>query len=367
MSEYADAGVDYAKIAPFKREMVGVARATRDFPLKYGVCVEPHAHGARYEYLKSTSHCWVTTEEGLGNKNWIAEEMRRMNPQGPSYYDFIAQDTVLMAANDCAAHGAQPVVYLSHVAAGSNEWFSDEQRAQDFARGTHELCERISMALGGGESSVLRYLVNALHPVTNAPVMSGSVTGIVVPAGRFVSGAHIKAGDVILGAPSSGIHANGISLIIRRAAALSDHFQTRLSNGRTLGEEVLIPTRSYVELVQALLSAGVKVHAFQPITGSGLSKIAAAKWTFRYRIHTWPEFPMIFQFIQELGVPLGDMLTMFNCGIGYVAILPRSEVSRAITAAQEAGYDLIEIGLVEEGVRSVFFQPEGMTLPSPEE
>src|SRR3989344_1870319 len=366
-SEYAQAGVDYEKIGPFKRAMVDVGKRTLRFPNRRYVFAASNAHGATFEYRGNHPHIWCNVQEELGNKNWIAEWMYQFAGTGRTYYENIGVDAALMAVNDVIAQGAMPVVYTDEVAAGDSEWFEDEKRAQALADGFYRVCKEVGMALPAGESPSLRYLVKAEPPVCSAPSLSGCVTGIIVPRTRFISGKGLRAEDSIIGVTSSGLHANGASLVIKRALAMPDKFLTRLPNDNSLGEEALIPTRSYVALVEALLDAGVRVRAFLPGTGGGVAKVAFDKRPFTYRIHSWVGVPIIFQLMLEIGVPIKDCLTTFNWGIGYYIFVSKSEASRTIEIGTKAGYEMMEVGRVEKGDREVIFEPEGITLPPPGE
>jgi len=367
-SEYAAAGVDYTKIEPFKMAMVRAGKRTLGFPNRRGVYVDAEsvgAHGAVYEYRGGQSHLWCMTQEGLGNKNWIAEWMYQHAGTGRTYYEGIGIDSALMAANDVICQGALPVIFTDEVAAGDSEWFMDEKRSADLAESFYRACEMCGMALPAGESPALRYLVKAEPPVRSAPSLSGCVTGIVAPRERMVTGETLAIGDRIIGAPSSGLHANGISLVIKRALALKDQFLHLLPNGRTLGEEALIPTRSYVRLVEALQGAGIEIHALLGGTGGGISKIAYAKKPFTYRVKKWvDEVPPLFRFMLENGVSLKDCVTTFNWGIGFYIFVPENEAGRTIETGKNAGYDLIDLGQVEAGERGVIFEPEKLTLPA---
>lgn len=366
-SEYAQAGVDYSKIEPFKMAMVQAGKKTLNFPNKREVYIEEAslgAHGVVFQYRGTKPHLWCKTQEGLGNKNWIAEWMYQHAGTGRTYYEGIGIDTALMAANDVICQGALPVIYTDEVAAGDSEWFMDEKRSQDLAESFLEACKICGMALPAGESPALRYLIKAEPPVRSAPCLSGCVTGIIAPADRRITGEKLRAGDHIIGATSSGIHSNGISLVIKRALILKDKFLHRLPNGKTLGEEALIPTRSYVALVEALLEKNVEVHSLLAGTGGGISKIAYAKRPFTYRIKKWvEEIPPLFLFMRELGVSREDCLTTFNWGIGFYIFVPEKEVDRTIQTGREAGYQLLDLGHLEEGKRCVIFEPEKITLP----
>ena len=365
-SENAQAGVDYAKIEPFKMAMVRAGKRTLAFPNRRGVYVDAEsvgAHGAVFEYRGAEPHVWCMTQEGLGNKNWIAEWMYQHAGTGRTYYEGIGIDTALMAANDVICQGALPVVYTDEVAAGDSEWFTDERRSQDLAESFYRACEMCGMALPAGESPALRYLVKAEPPVRSAPSLSGCVTGLIAPPTKMITGEKIAAGDRIIGAPSSGLHANGISLVIKRGLALKDQFLTLLANGKTLGEEALIPTRSYVGLVEALQEKGIEIHSLLGGTGGGISKIAYAKKPFTYRVKRWvEEIPPLFLFMRQAGVSLEDCVTTFNWGIGFYIYVPENEVERTLQTGREAGYDLLELGQVEPGERRVIFEPEKLTL-----
>jgi phosphoribosylformylglycinamidine cyclo-ligase len=367
-SEYARAGVDYTKIEPFKMAMVSAGKRTLEFPNKRGVYIEAGslgAHGVVFRYRGVKTHSWCMTQEGLGNKNWIAEWMYQHAGSGRTYYEGIGIDTALMAANDVICQGALPVIYTDEVAAGDSEWFMDERRSHDLAESFYQACEMCGMALPAGESPALRYLVKAEPPVRSAPSLSGCVTGIIAPRDRMVTEEKLSAGDRIIGATSSGLHANGISLVIKRALALKDKFLHRLPNGKTLGEEALIPTRSYVRLVEALQEKNIEIHSLLGGTGGGISKIAYAKRPFTYRVKKWvDEIPPLFRFMLEVGVSLKDCLTTFNWGIGFYIFVPEEEVDRTIKTGEKAGYDLLLLGQVEEGERCVIFEPERITLPA---
>lgn len=370
-SEYAKSGVDYGIMEPFKQAMISAGKKTVSFPNRREVYISEdvmHSHGAVYEYRGSFPHIWCKTQEGLGNKNWIAEWMYENEGTGKTYYDAIAKDTALMAANDCIAQGALPVVFTDHIDASSSEWFADEKRNQDLARGFYEICEETGMALPAGESAPLKYLLKPEAPVKAAPSLSGSVTGIIAPKNRLITGKNLQAGDVIIGVESSGIHSNGISLVIKKAMELPDKFLTKLPSGNNLGEAILKPTCSYVNLIEKLLEAQVEIHALLPGTGDGVGKLAFDKRNFSYRIHSWiKNIPEEFLFFKELGVSLQDCLKTFNWGVGYYLFVPQAATEQVLKLGEDAGYALQIIGQVEEGKRQVIFEPENIILAPPGE
>src|SRR3989338_7182091 len=158
-SAYANAGVDYTKMEPFKMAMIEAGKKTLSFPNKRGGYIHEdatHAHGAVFEYRGKEQHIWCKTQEDLGNKNWIAEWMYEKT--GKTYYDAIAIDTALIVVNDVIAQGAMPVVFTDQLEASGSAWYGDEKRANDFATGLLEICEEVGMALPAGESASVTYL-----------------------------------------------------------------------------------------------------------------------------------------------------------------------------------------------------------------
>ncbi len=368
-SEYAKSGVDYTVMEPFKMAMIEAGKKTLKFPNKRGVFINEdatHAHGAVFEYRGNQPHIWCQTQEDLGNKNWIAEWMYERT--GKSYYDSIAIDTALIVVNDVIAQGAMPVVFTDQLEASDSSWYGDERRAKDFANGFLQICEEVGMALPAGESASCTYLINPKAPVKQIATLSGSVTGIVAPKEKLITGRNLQAGDHIIAVASSGLHANGISLVIKKSMELPEQFLTKLPNGKTIGEEALIPTRSYVALIETLLENNIQIHALLPGTGDGVGKLAFDKRPFTYRINSWLKVPPLMEYFnQAMGIDLQNCLKTFNWGAGYYIFTPEEEVDKIITLGTKAGYTLADVGIVEDGKRQTIFEPNNITLTPPGE
>lgn len=361
-SEYARMGVDYRGMAEFKEDMAYVRRVTAGFALcDHNVYVSEDGDP---EYLGHPAPIrWRQFPEGLGTKNFAADWMDEHEPDRPqSRYHGIAIDTVRMATTDANARGYRPVTYADHIAAPNSAWFQNQRRNKGIVSGFCEACREDGVALVGGESAALPLLG------MRTAGFSGTVLGFIPYGQRPITGRKLAAGDVIIGAPSSGPHANGSTLLLNRAATLPDNLLTALPNGHSLGEDFLVPTRSYVRLGEALLDMGVDVHAFQPVTGGGVGKIAVNPSPFTYRIHSWPVVPVIFQYMREIGVTLLDCLTTFNWGVGFCILVAGSpnEIDRVLAIGRNTGHVLTVIGRVEEGERKVIFEPEGgIEIPPP--
>lgn len=376
LSEYAQGGVNYKLIEPFKAAVIKVAKKTVEFPNRRRVHVDTdlmHAHGGVFEYFGGQRHAWCKTHEGLGNKSWIADLMYAKHPEGRTYHDVVAYDTVMMAANDCLAQGALPVILTDEVAASDSDWFADQKRAREFGDGLFEACRDAGMALVAGESPVYKYLINPRPPVRSVAVFSANVTGLIAPIDRKITGAHLRPGDIIMAAASSGIHANGVSGVIQRVMGnadagidpLPDGFDTKLPSGMTIGEAVHIKTLCYVPLIEDMLEAGVDIHALLPGTGSGVAKLGFDA-RFRYRIHSWLPVHELFLKMQDLGMKLTDCLETFNWGAGYYIFVPRLHVNGVLDSTARTGFTVREVGIVEEGKCCTIFGPANdLVLPPP--
>lgn len=366
-SEYAKSGVDYTVMEPFKMAMIAAGKKTLKFPNKRGVYINEdatHAHGAVFEYRGSDEHIWCQTQEDLGNKNWIAEWMYQNT--GKTYYDSIAIDTALIVVNDVIAQGAMPVVFTDQLEASESAWYGDEKRAKDFANGLLKICEEVGMALPAGESASCTYIVNPKSPVKQIATLSGSCTGIVAPKQNLITGKNLTAGDHIIAVASSGLHANGISLVIKKAMELPEQFLSKIPIGSTIGEQALIPTRSYVKLIETLQQNNIAIHNLLPGTGDGVGKIAFDHRPFTYRIHSWLKVPPLMEYFRDvLKVPLQDCLKTFNWGAGYYIYAPADQVDAILKIGKQAGYELADVGIVEAGKRQTIFEPENITLMPP--
>ena len=364
--EYAAAGVDYGKIDPFKAAMREIGKRMRGHALYRRDSVVHEDGSFEYERASTVPHRWVQITEGLGNKNWIAEWMYQTTGD-PRHFAGIGIDTAMAAVVDLLRQGALPVAYTAEVAAGDSEWFTDEARRAVIVESFADACRLGGMALVGGESPSLRYLIKAEPPVKSAPVFSGCAVGLIAPLWNTIRRQEeLDPPAEIIGIPASGLHANGISLVIKRALALPDQFLHVLPNGHTLGEEALVPTASYVALFEALFEAKIEILAAVPATGDGVAKLLRAPNSFTYHIWDWPDVPPIFQLMREIDVPLEECLRTFNWGIGLYIFINAAVVDLVLAAGKRAGYAPIHLGSVIEGERRIIFGPEQGLVLRPE-
>lgn len=355
---YSSSGVDYSKIDPLKKLAQKFAKSTSENS-KIKIIEESRGESAFVWEEQDSYRAFVL--EDLGTKNLIADELRGIT--GKTYYDSLAQDTVAMIVNDLIVVGARPQVVNAYFAAGSSDWFADEKRAKDLTEGWAKACTLAGAVWGGGESPSLAGII---YP--QAAELAGSAVGIIKPKNRLTLGDKIKSGDSILLIESSGIHSNGLTLARSIAEKLSDGYSTKLPDGSSFGETLLIPTHIYVNLVKDLFEQGLDIHYMINITGHGWRKLMRANREFTYLITQIPPIPPIFQFIQEnSGSSDSDMYATFNMGAGFAIFLPEDQVEKAQLISQKHNLKSWKAGYIEDGERKVIIQPkniifEGKTL-----
>ncbi len=267
--------------------------------------------------------CIAITTDGVGSKILVAEALGK--------FDTIGIDCVAMNVNDLLAIGAEPIAMVDYIAAKK----PDEKVLQEIGKGLNEGCKIANISLVGGETATLPDLVKGYD-------LSGTAIGIVKKS-KIITGEKISENDVILGLPSTGIHCNGLTLarkiIEKHGLSYNDEFE----GGKTIGLELLTPTKIYVELLK-VFNMDVDIHGLAHITGGGVLNLKRLK-KMKYCI-TNPFPPQkIFKFLQELGnVDDDEMYRTFNMGMGFAIILPKDDAKkiRGIVNGKIVGY-------VEEG------------------
>ncbi len=262
------------------------------------------------------------TTDGVGSKILVAKALNK--------FDTVGIDCVAMNVNDLIAIGAEPVAMVDYIAIEE----PDEKVMEEIAKGLEEGCRIANVTLLGGETATLPEIVNGFD-------LAGTAIG-VVKKDEIITGSEIVEGDVILALPSSGIHSNGLTLARKVIEASGYSYTDEFEGGKSIGEELLTPTRIYTEVLDVVRSC--EVHGLAHITGSGLLKLKRLK-RMKYIIDKPLKPQRIFRFIQELGnVDEDEMYRTFNMGMGFMIILPEEEVGRAKKLVECA-----EVGRVEEG------------------
>jgi phosphoribosylamine--glycine ligase/phosphoribosylformylglycinamidine cyclo-ligase len=263
----------------------------------------------------------VASTDGVGTKTVVAEAM--------GSYDTVGHDIVNHCVNDILVQGARPLLFLDYVAAAK----LDPGCVARVVAGCAEACRSVGCVLIGGETAEMPGVYRSA-----AFDLVGTMIGWVDRDG-IVDGSRVRAGDVCLGLPSSGLHTNGFSLA-RRVFA-DARWETVLPElGRPLGEVLLTPHRAYLGELEALWDAGVQVKAMAHITGGGfeanLPRVLPAGVGARLDRSAWDVLP-IFQVIQAKGgISEAEMYRVFNMGIGMVLVVSPEQVDEALSSVPDA-------------------------------
>ncbi|MEW6541146.1 MAG: phosphoribosylformylglycinamidine cyclo-ligase [Bacillota bacterium] len=335
---YAEAGVD---IAAANRAVELMRQAVRR-TFRPGVLTDIGGFGGLFalDTEKYREPVLVSGTDGVGTKLRVAFMADR--------HDTVGIDLVAMCVNDILVHGAEPLFFLDYLAVGRLE----PEKVAAIIEGVSWGCRKAGCALIGGETAEM--------PGFYAPDeydLAGFAVG-VVERSRVISGADIRAGDILIGCASAGLHSNGYSLARRVLFDLANYEIDNYlpSLGRTVGEELLVPTRIYVRPVLSVLKR-FKVRGMAHITGGGLleniPRILPRGVAVRLRRRAWP-VPGIFNLIQELGrVEESEMYRTFNMGIGFVLVVPPAEADQVIAALREHREPAFLIGEVVRGQNEV--------------
>jgi len=354
---YSQTGVNYKSLDPLKILAQIKAKATAKNLNRFGMSEIDESRGESAYVWKIEDNIYKAfVIEGLGTKNLIADEVRKIT--GKTYYDSIGKDTVAAIVNDLIVVGADPQVINAYFAVGDADWFLDEERSKDLVEGFAKACDEAGAVWGGGETPALKGIIN---PETID--LGGSAIGVIKGEERLVLGDKLQAGDVIILIESSGIHTNGATLARAIADKLQDGYLTKLSDGKTFGESLLTPEHIYANLVRDVFEADVFPHYMVHITGHGWRKLMRAKKNFTYVINQLPDQLPIFKFIQEKsGNNDKEMYETFNMGAGFALFTNAKDAEKIIEIARENNLKAWNAGIVETGEKQVIINPKNITF-----
>lgn len=301
------------------------------------------------------SSLMASVVEGLGTKNLVADEMRKITNK--TYYNIIGHDTVATIINDLITVGAKPRVVHAYWAIEDNNWLQDKKRMKDFVTGWRDACKLSVATWGGGETPTLKGIVEK-----DTVDLGGAAIGVIEPKERLISDTKLKTEDRILFLKSNGINCNGISLARAVAKKLKNGYVTKMSSGQLYGEAILTRTNIYVKLIQDLLSAKIDIHYISNITGHGLRKIMRARGNFTYIIENLFEPQEVFNFIQrQAGLSDYEMYEILNMGQDYAIFMPKKHIKKAREIIAKNNFKSLDAGCVKRGDRQVIIKPKKIT------
>jgi phosphoribosylformylglycinamidine cyclo-ligase len=333
---YADAGVDIAAGNRLVDLIKPLVRATA----RPGTDAELGGFGGLFDLARAgfKDPVLVAATDGVGTKVKIAIETGR--------HDTIGIDLVAMSVNDLVVQGAEPLFFLDYFACGRLE---PETGARIIA-GVAEGCRQARCALIGGETAEM--------PGVYAPGdydLAGFAVG-AAERGALLPRRDIVAGDNVLGLASSGVHANGFSLVrkIVEEKGLRWADPAPFDTARSLGEALLTPTNIYVDACLGAIRATDAVKALAHITGGGFTenipRVLPPGLGVRIDLTTVPVLPVFRWLAAAGGVAEAEMLRTFNCGIGMIVIVGQDHADAVTTAFADGGEQVMPLGTVVEAV-----------------
>ena len=282
----------------------------------------------------------VSGTDGVGTKLKLAFLMDK--------HDTVGIDCVAMCVNDIICSGARPLFFLDYIACGKNV----PEKIAAIVSGVAEGCVQAGCALVGGETAEMP----GFYPVDEYDLAGFSVGA--VNKEDIIDNKTMKAGDVMLALPSSGVHSNGFSLVRRVFDVENADIQSPVASlgGKSVGETLLTPTKIYVKPVMALLSK-VAVKGISHITGGGFYENIprsipdglGAKIE-KSAVRVLPIFDLI---AKKGGIPERDMFNTFNMGVGMSVVVDKNDVDTALAVLREHGEDAYVLGEIVESDEKV--------------
>ncbi|MBW1649843.1 MAG: phosphoribosylformylglycinamidine cyclo-ligase [Deltaproteobacteria bacterium] len=313
-TEYKKAGVDIEKAEKFVKSIK--IKNPSIFP---------------FNISKNASPVLITATDGVGTKIQVAQMAGKHNT--------IGIDLVAMCVNDIIRYGANPLVFSNYISANR----LNIKIAKQIIKGIKQGCKQAQTTLIGGETAEMPN-----HYQNNGYDLAGFAAGAADKA-EIIDGLQIKAGDQIVGIASSGLHSNGYSLARKICFDILklkiDTYIPELS--KTIGEELLIPTKIYVKTLKTILAKN-KINGCAHITGGGiirnLAKIIPQRYKAVIRKKTW-DIPFIFNYLKKNGkITNNEMPNVFNNGIGFILISSKNQLDDILTNIYKANNKAYLIG-----------------------
>ncbi len=337
MLSYKEAGVDIEKADKFVEGIKPFVKET--FNKNVITPLGGFAGAYLLEISKYKEPVITSSTDGVGTKLKIAQELNK--------HDTIGIDLVAMCVNDLITTGSKPIFFLDYFATGKLE----TEVAVDVVKGIAEGCKQAESALIGGETAEMPGMYKE-----GEYDLAGFSVG-VVEREKMITGSKIEDGDVLIGLASSGVHSNGYSLVRKlieiKKYSYKDYFE---EFGKTLGEELLTPTKIYVRPVLKLLEE-VNVKGLAHITGGGipgnLIRILPEGIKAVIEEGSWEILP-VFKWIQKEGnVPKEEMYKTFNMGLGMILAVSKKDEGKTVEILENLGEKPYIVGYIEKGEKSV--------------
>lgn len=297
--------------------------------------------------------------DGVGTKSLIADKMSQEIRKGkkfkgniPSFYTGLGIDVIASNVNDLICLGAKPIALSDEIAAGNYKFFTDKEKIKGLFKGLAKGCHQADITISSGESPTLPDVIKP-----NTISITASSIGVVKPKSKAILGNKLASGDIIYGLSSNGIHTNGLSLARKVVENLPKGYFTPFGR-KTIGEELLTPTKIYVKPIADMLDKSVDIHYMSNITGSAFRKIIRAQQPFTYVIEKLPRKPRVLKYLQEISnMPDNEAYETWNMGLGFAIFAPEKEEEKITKICRKHKVDLTKLGFVEKGDKKVIINP----------
>ena len=274
------------------------------------------------------------TTDGVGTKVLIAQKLGK--------YDTVGIDCVAMNVNDLICLGITPLAMVDYIAIKK----PDEKIISEIGRGLARGAKLANISIVGGETAILPEIIKGENEF--AFDLAGTAIGIVEKK-KIINGEKIKAGDVLIGLKSSGIHSNGLTLArkVLNAASRTPH-----TANRKILLELLKPTKIYVKPILKLINS-VQVRGLAHMTGGGLMNLLRLNKKIGFKIENWPLPHKIFAQIQRTGkISDFEMFKTFNMGIGFCVVVPKNQAKKTLQILRKE--NPIVLGRAVKGTRILY-------------
>lgn len=339
---------------PFKRGFLNLVRKTGPGLLKNGFSILSQSLGepATLIDFKKDDFYLAFKTDGVGTKSLIADTMAKKSKNISRFYSGLGIDLIASNVNDLICLGATPIALSDEIAAGDYRTFTNKEMIKGLYKGFEEGCLEAGITIPSGESPTLIDIVKS-----DTISITGSSIGIIRPKSKAIFGQKLKAGDAIFGLSSSGIHTNGLSLARKLAEKLPQGYLTKFKN-KTIGEELLTPTRIYVKPILEMLKKAVDIHYMVHISGSSFKKVMRANKELTYEIDYLPRPPEVMTHLSKLGnLPPSELYQTWNMGVGFVIIAPYKQEKLIASISKRYKIKAYHLGFVKNGKRQVVIKP----------
>ena len=282
----------------------------------------------------------VSGTDGVGTKLKLAFILDK--------HDTVGIDCVAMCVNDIACAGGEPLFFLDYIACGKNT----PEKIADIVKGVADGCKQSDAALIGGETAEMP----GFYPEDEYD-LAGFAVG-VVDEKDLITGKDLKAGDVLIGMASSGVHSNGFSLVRKVFCMEKEALNTYYDElGTTLGEALLAPTKIYVKALRSVKEAGVTIKGCSHITGGGfyenIPRMLVDGKRAVVKKDSYPIPPIFTMMAREGQIEEQMMYNTYNMGLGMILAVDPADVDKTMEAIRAAGETPYVVGQIEDGEKGV--------------